>query len=85
VTTEPGSGSRRQTSSDGPIISISANPTRRDLTGRTYYPLHGDGQRPNAAYPTVHNVFRRITAGQRALVSKCVTLCLLPAGAAPHS
>jgi hypothetical protein len=43
VTTKPGSGSRRQTSSDGPTISISANTTPRDLTRRTYYPLHGDG------------------------------------------
>jgi len=41
------------------------------------------GGRPSAAHPTVHNVLRQITAGQRALVSSYVTLCLLPAGAAP--
>jgi hypothetical protein len=41
-------------------------------------PGNGDAQRPNAAYPAVHNVLRRITAGQRALVSRYVTLCLLP-------
>jgi hypothetical protein len=46
-------------------------------------PRNGDAQRPNAAYPAVHNVLRRITAGQSALVSRYVTLCLLPAGAVP--
>lgn len=50
VTTAPGSGSRRQTSSDSPISSISTNPTRRDVTGQTYYPLHGDAQRPNPGH-----------------------------------
>jgi len=46
VTTAPGSGSRRQTSSDGPITLISADPTRCDLAGRTHSLCDGDGQRP---------------------------------------
>jgi hypothetical protein len=41
VTTAPGNGSRRQTSSDGPITSISTNPTRYDLARRSHYPLPG--------------------------------------------
>ena len=41
VTTAPGKSSRRQTPSDGPIISISADPTRRDLAGRSHNPLPG--------------------------------------------
>jgi hypothetical protein len=41
------------------------------------------GGRLSAAYPTVHNESRQITAGQGALVSRYVTLFLLPAGAAP--
>ena len=45
VTTTPGGGSRRQTSSNGPVASTSANPTRCDLAGRTHSPLHGDAQR----------------------------------------
>jgi hypothetical protein len=83
ATTAPGSGSRNQTSADGPIASISTDPTRHDRIGRTHSPSHGDALRPNAAYPAVHNVLSRITAGQRALLSTCVTLRLVPAGAAP--
>src|SRR5260370_3001086 len=47
ATMAPGSRSRRQTFSDGPVTSISADPTRRNLAGPTHYPSHGDGQRPN--------------------------------------
>jgi hypothetical protein len=55
----------------------------RSLGVRDRSPLgNGDGQRPDTAYPTVHNELRRITAGQRALVSRYVTFCLPPAGAA---
>jgi hypothetical protein len=45
-------------------------------------PGNGDARRPNAAHPAVRNVLRRITAGQRALVSRYVTLFLLSARAA---
>jgi hypothetical protein len=55
-TTTPGSGSRRRASSDGPIVSVSVNPTRRDLAGRTHYPFHGDERRPHAACSTVHKI-----------------------------
>jgi hypothetical protein len=44
---------------------------------------NGDGQRPDAVYPTVDHILERITAGQSALVSRYVTLCLLPVGTAP--
>ena len=50
VTTAPGSGSRRQTSSDGPITLISADPTRCDLAGRTQSLCDGDGQRPKPGH-----------------------------------
>ena len=47
VTTTPGSGSRRQASSDGPITLISADPTRCDQAGRTQSLCNRDGQRTN--------------------------------------
>jgi hypothetical protein len=50
VTTAPGSDSRRQTSSDGPITLISADPTRCDLAGRTHSPCNGEGQRTNPGH-----------------------------------
>ena len=68
-------------SAGSPIASISTDPTRYDRAGRTHSPSHGDALRPNAAYPAVHNVLRRITAGQRVLASRYVTLRLRPAGA----
>src|ERR1700683_3561566 len=84
ATTAPGSGSRNQTSADGPIASISTDPTRYDRAGRTHSPSHGDPLRPNTAYPVVHNVLRRITAGQGVPVSRYLTLRLRPAGATPQ-
>jgi hypothetical protein len=47
VRTAPGSGSRRQTSSDDPITLISADPTPCDLAGRTQSLCNGDAQRTN--------------------------------------
>ena len=46
VTTAQGGDNRRQTSSDGPITLISADPTRCDLAGRTHSLGNGDVQRP---------------------------------------
>jgi hypothetical protein len=50
VTTAPGSGSRRQMSSDGPITLISADPTQCDLAGRTPPLCNGDGRRPKPGH-----------------------------------
>ena len=82
VTTAPGSGSRRQMSSDGLITLISADPTRCDLAGRTQPLCNGDGQRPNAARirlsPHIESDYRR----PERTGYWYVTLCLLPDGAA---
>jgi hypothetical protein len=85
VTTAPGRGSRGQTSSDGPIASVSANPTPRDLAGRSPYPGNGDAQRPNPAVPSDYRSdaveSSLITAGQRRTVSGHAALRLPSAGA----
>jgi len=83
----PGNRSLRKTCSIAPADQASA---RRHLAGRV---MPGQlcpdlpGGRVIAgllgAHLTAHNVLRRITAGQMALVYRYVTLCLLPVGAAP--
>jgi hypothetical protein len=79
-----------------PPRSADACQLARLLSGANSYAdcLHGQGnrspfsrQRRRAAaecrtHPAVHNILSRITAGQRALESRCVMLCLLPTGAA---
>jgi energy-coupling factor transporter ATP-binding protein EcfA2 len=50
VTTAPGSGSRRQMSSDRLITLISADLTRCDLAGRSQPLANGDGRRPKPGH-----------------------------------
>ena len=82
VTTAPCRGSRGQTSSDGPVASVFANPTRRDLAGRSHYPLHGDGQRPNAGVSGCRQHVESDYRRPERTGHWYVTLCLLPDGAA---
>jgi len=81
VTTAPCRGSRGQTSSDGPIASVSAN--RPDATWPDEPSLFctetGNGRMQ--AYPAAANMSSRITAGQSAPVtgtSRCACCQMEP-------